>query len=208
MEIISNSIVKSGRSIIQKKLCSICNTNWIWPRSKVCKSCRNKGSGNPFWKKHHTQNTINLIKELRRTKPQVQTINYCIDCGYPIHRYSTRCIICCGKSHVGSNNPCWRGGHHKRSYPKEFNQKLKEWIKGRDDYACAICDATENLSIHHIDYNKHNNNATNLITTCISCNSKLNSNRYMHSKMFPIKYWRRLHIYEYGTHGVFVEEIS
>jgi hypothetical protein len=33
------------------------------------------------------------------------------------------------------------------------------------------------LPVHHIDYDKKNNDERNLITLCISCHSKTNANR-------------------------------
>ncbi len=35
----------------------------------------------------------------------------------------------------------------------------------------------KNLEVHHIDYNKQNNNINNLITLCHPCNVRANFNR-------------------------------
>jgi len=73
-----------------------------------------------------------------------------------------------------------------RNYPIEFNNKLKEQIRKRDNYKCQLCFINEKLHIminkqelhiHHVDYNKQNCSEDNLITLCIKCNTKVNFNR-------------------------------
>jgi len=73
-----------------------------------------------------------------------------------------------------------------RDYPEEFNDKLKEKIRKRDNYQCQLCGITEEeyiivfgerLTVHHIDYNKNNNNEDNLISLCRSCHARTNVNR-------------------------------
>ena len=72
------------------------------------------------------------------------------------------------------NNPNWNGGTSFLPYPPDFDKELKDFIKNRDMYMCQTpnCMNTENLHIHHIDYDKTNNNPENLITLCISCHMK------------------------------------
>lgn len=81
----------------------------------------------------------------------------------------------------------WKGGISQNPYPYEFNKELKEFIRKRDDYICQNCLITEEehlivfgsvLVVHHIDYNKQNLNKDNLVTVCISCNSRANYNRW------------------------------
>lgn len=80
------------------------------------------------------------------------------------------------------NNPNWQGGISFEPYGIEFNEDLKEVIRNRDRRKCQMCKKTElenqeKLSIHHIDYNKQNNNPNNLITLCRKCHLKTNHNR-------------------------------
>ncbi len=80
------------------------------------------------------------------------------------------------------NNPNWQDGISNLPYTFEFNKQLKELIRHGDSYKCQLCGIPEcenikKLSIHHIDYNKENPEPNNLITLCISCNSKVNFNR-------------------------------
>ena len=82
----------------------------------------------------------------------------------------------------GSNHPNWMGGISKLPYAFEFDNKLKEQIRERDNYTCQKCNTPQaeckkRLPVHHIDYNKKNSDPVNLITLCVSCNSKVNKNR-------------------------------
>jgi len=88
----------------------------------------------------------------------------------------------------GSKNYNWQGGGSFKPYPVIFNDNLKDMIRERDGYICQLCSKTQReegrkLVVHHIDYDKNNCNLDNLISLCLSCNGKANSNR---------KYW-----YEY-----------
>lgn len=95
---------------------------------------------------------------------------------------------CRDKYQVGKNSPNWQNGNYicGRKYPPEFNGKLRESIRNRDNYTCQLCGITEEeyiiirgqvLSIHHINYNIENNNPENLITLCDQCNTRVNFNR-------------------------------
>jgi len=77
----------------------------------------------------------------------------------------------------GSN---WQGGITNNPYPENwYNYKgghLKNLIRQRDNSTCQLCFKAGNC-VHHIDYNKDNLKEDNLITTCRSCNAKVNFNR-------------------------------
>lgn len=84
--------------------------------------------------------------------------------------------------HCGENHPNWLGGKSFEEYTKDFNIKLKEKIRKRDNFTCQECGYTEEqlgyrLPIHHIDYNKKNNSIENLVSLCKSCHCKTNFNR-------------------------------
>ena len=77
----------------------------------------------------------------------------------------------------GENNPAWRGGHYI-FYPPEFSKRLRLKIKDRDKHKCSLCEnSLDILHVHHIDYNKCNNNFSNLITLCPTCHIRTNFNR-------------------------------
>ena len=78
----------------------------------------------------------------------------------------------------GSKNPNWQNGKSFEEYGIEFNKELKQQVLERDNYTCQCPNCTSlnetDLHIHHIDYDKTNNNLENLITLCNSCHSKTN----------------------------------
>ena len=100
-----------------------------------------------------------------------------------------------GKKHPshlkGKLNPNWQGGKTFEEYPKEF-KLIKNIIRKRDIFLCQECKYTEKqlkrkLDIHHIDYNKKNNNPNNLISLCRSCHAQTNFKREDWTKYFQEK---------------------
>ena len=106
------------------------------------------------------------------------------------------------KGHIGllvkEKNPNWQGGISFEPYGIEFNDKLKEKIRGRDKYRCQECFRHQDelftkagnsykLIIHHIDYNKQNNNSDNLISLCRNCHLQTNYQRKDWTKYFKQK---------------------
>ena len=83
------------------------------------------------------------------------------------------------EANKGSNHPQWQNGISFEPYAPEFNKEFKKFVKDRDFNICQTpnCMNTENLHVHHIDYNKKNNNPENAITLCVSCHMKTNFNR-------------------------------
>ena len=89
------------------------------------------------------------------------------------------------------NHTNWKGGISFEPYSIEFDNKLKEKIRKRDNYTCQECKEIQppghNFAIHHIDYNKKNSVETNLITLCRSCHSQTNYRREDWQKYFQDK---------------------
>ena len=82
----------------------------------------------------------------------------------------------------GDKNGRWLNGKSFEPYGQEFNNTLKKQIRKRDNYCCQECFSSQNelgytLQVHHINYNKKNNNSDNLISLCRSCHSKTNGDR-------------------------------
>ncbi len=111
-------------------------------------------------------------------------INLCEKCGIKLGDPRSECCTSC--ANTGINNPMYFNGLGYAPYSSEFNQKLKQKIKERDNFTCQCCGTTEkehfrlvkqNLPVHHIDYNKFNCIDTNLITVCKLCNNSANGNR-------------------------------
>ncbi len=94
----------------------------------------------------------------------------------------------------GDKNPNWIDGRSYEPYPPEF-KKLRNQIKKRDKYVCQVCgdcipkfiSQRIRLVIHHVDYNKKNNNPLNLITLCNFCHSSVNSSREQWTEFFKEK---------------------
>lgn len=120
--------------------------------------------------KHHSINT-----EFKRGEP-----------GYWLGRQ--RSVDTCRKlsefrrTQVGELAAAWQGGLSFEPYGVEFNKLLKEQVRQRDNYKCQICHNLQielgyKLPVHHIDYNKKNNDPFNLISLCRRCHSKTNVDR-------------------------------
>jgi len=99
-------------------------------------------------------------------------------------KHEKESIIKMGDSKIGDKNPMWLDGKSFEPYSPEFNERLKERIRDRDNHTCQFCMELEtkdiSFPVHHIDYNKMNCDQMNLITLCTSCHSKTQKNR---------KYW-------------------
>ena len=80
-------------------------------------------------------------------------------------------------SFKGENNYNWRGGVSFEPYSPAFTKELKQAIRQRDNYTCAICGKYPAFDCHHIDYDKENCEPENLITLCRGCHAKTNQNR-------------------------------
>lgn len=78
--------------------------------------------------------------------------------------------------------PAWAGGTSKLPYGFDFSTELKDIIRERDSFECQGCgileiELDEKLTIHHINYDKTDNNESNLIALCRKCNAKANYDR-------------------------------
>jgi len=153
--------------------------------NRVCKgkwtSLNNCGENNPMY------------------KPKVAT--ECAVCAKPMMVYPSRipetgrvfCGDSCQKEFLrerfsGELNPNWCGGISIEPYctmwkHKQFRKDLLE----RDNYRCQNPDCWgkfDRLDLHHIDYDKKNCHPDNLITVCVSCNSRANVDRRWHKSWY------------------------
>jgi len=172
-----------------KKYCTDCKKEiTTGSKSGMCKSCTTKG-----------ERSYNF-QHGKRCK---DFINHCKDCNKIIGQQHERCHSCDSQ---GERNGMFGKEHSEKSKSKMskkaggtgipyetakynksiFTQELKQFIRQRDNYECQNCGMTEEehlivvgrtLHIHHIDYDKENCKEDNLITTCLSCNTRANYNR-------------------------------
>lgn len=94
----------------------------------------------------------------------------------------------------GKNNPNWHGGVSFGKYCPKFNNAFKEYIRTKFGRVCFLCSKTEEengqkLSVHHVNYDKNcgcadtkedkkaDDEACQFVPLCVSCNTKVNSNR-------------------------------
>lgn len=115
---------------------------------------------------------------------------------YGKFKYGRRCPTCATINLLGPNNHNWKGGVSLESYCEAWKDKeYKSSIKERDGHKCLnpyCCSRNPNdLTIHHIDYNKKNCSLNNLITVCRSCNSVANSDREWHTAWYKAVIYRR-----------------
>jgi hypothetical protein len=94
-----------------------------------------------------------------------------------------------------ANHPNWKGGVSFEPYCQIWSDKeYKESIRERDGHRCLNPECNKKsskLRIHHINYNKKDCRPNNLITVCVSCNSKANYNRNWHKAWYKAIITRR-----------------
>lgn len=105
---------------------------------------------------------------------------------YKNHFCNSSCLY---EFNVGENNPNWKGGLSFQDYGLEFNEKLKEEVRERDNRTCQLCGLVETSrkhDCHHIDYQKENNVKENLVSLCRvnGCHSRTNGDREYWEKYF------------------------
>jgi len=159
--------------------------------------------GIPYTKKIHNikkgkQYCSKECKNKAKIKAMIITCDYCSN-EFPRtnkhynrtakHYCSKTCFI---EGNRGDNHYNWQGGISDIGYEREFNKKLKKLIRLRDGYTCQECGKTEEeldktLSVHHIDYDKKNNDPANLMSLCKKCHTTTNYNREEWEKHYKIK---------------------
>lgn len=132
-------------------------------------------------KRGRNKNTVVVLRKCSFCSKEIEALNY---------RIKSKNIYCnqeCqNKFRVGKNAINYIHGQGYEPYTSEFNNEFKKHIKKKYNYICQNCQITERehiivfneiLSVHHIDYNKFNNNENNLICLCRNCNTRANFNR-------------------------------
>lgn len=185
------------------------------PWNKGKKIPEMSGENHFFWGKHRSKKTIRKISVALKGKTSPnkgkkmseEQKNKLSKAHMGLHHtQKTKDKI--SKAFTGAKHPHWLGGKSYELYGVKFNKKLKEIIRKRDHYECQKCYKNQNeckslsgleysLIIHHIDYNKKNNQESNLISLCRNCHAKTN-----HKRNYWIEYFRKILIKKYGVRTV------
>jgi hypothetical protein len=150
-----------------------------WNKNKKCPQL--SGKNNPNYGNHPVpwnKGKTNIYSE--ETKQKISRKG---------KKHSVETKLKMSEQRKADKNANWRGGIGRLPYAYEFNTQLKEQIRQRDGYRCQQCFRHQNelkdkLSVHHIDFNKKNNNPTNLISLCRNCHSQTNFSREDWSNYF------------------------
>lgn len=160
-----------------------------------CMCCFHKtGKNHPFFGKHHSResNLKNRASHLGRKLSKEHKIKIGLKSrGHTLSKKVREQISKKLKGHEVSEDrrrkislACGGTGIPRElsEYGVEFDSVLKEKIRSRDRYKCRKCGRTQisnnrQLDVHHIDYDKYNNNSINLISLCKKCHMKTNFNR-------------------------------
>jgi hypothetical protein len=168
--------------MVEQKLCKCgCGkpTNIIV--HTITKKGKFKGEYQDFLPHHH-------LKNMKKTEKQKKKMSNSRKIWYDKNpeKAKEKAIKCSETkiregTHKGNKNPNWRNGISKIKDRKQISPKLREKILKRDNYTCQKCNKDfkekNSLVIHHIDFNKKNNNPSNLITLHHSCHSQLSYKR-------------------------------
>lgn len=96
-------------------------------------------------------------------------------------------LVQMAKERVGDKHPNWRGGISNGPYSEGFTRALRRAIKERDGWQCqnpGCLRKSKKMNCHHIDYDKRNHAAENLITLCVPCHCATNANRDYWQKFY------------------------
>jgi len=104
------------------------------------------------------------------------------------HKHSPETRQKMSEKRKGGNHWNWKGGVTADPYGLDFqNREFRTMIFERDGYKCQNPDCwgtCRGLRRHHINYNKMDCAADNLITLCQSCNMRANQNRKWHEVLY------------------------
>jgi len=173
---ITKKYKESWKQFFSKSFCSV---------RCVCKFKTGKKTGQSSWNKG--------LSSWSKGKPMKLTTKQKISTANTGKTRTTETKIKLSVAKKGNKHPNWKGGKSFCKYPREFCVALRLKIRDRDNFTCCRCGKTEDeeklqigrvLCVNHIDFNKNNNNETNLNTLCAVCNTQINYNRSYWKEVF------------------------
>lgn len=137
------------------------------------------GENNPAWKSEEELDS-----------------NICLRCEKKFHYL--RAGIAKGRKKVFCSLECRRGVYLRDSkenkevnrersfYPRELKRPggTREQALIRDSNKCLMCESSDKVEVHHIDYNKKNSDIDNLMTLCKKCHGLTHHNRGFWEMLF------------------------
>ena len=135
---------------------------------KKCQNCKKE-------KEHHAKGLCYICYKKVNWRPQIKTCKRCKR-KMSIHAKS----LCAGCYNYVFHTDKNKAYHHR----KANNVDLKTYRKTTQK--CVICSFDKVVDLHHIDLNKENQSATNLVGLCP------NHHRMIHSYNFRHELWNEL----------------
>lgn len=186
--------IETNITYVYMESCQVCKEPYLtisYKKGKFCdhKCCLNyQKNNNPMYGKHHSNESKRKIGDstiLRKNGMLGKTHS----------KITKEKIKKSREKYKGELHPNWKGGISADPYCFEFNSKeFKDFIKERDGNICLNPECnrkSNNLCVHHIDYNKKNCELDNLITVCNSCNVKANKDREWHESWYKAIVYKR-----------------
>lgn len=164
----------SRRKYPKNAICANCGKVFKPKNSTVAKYCCITCVGKQHMKENHYRYNI---------EDRTRTCKYCGEQFVVCHVNSPEVYCsndCYGAAHTRENHHHWNPESSRVRYPVAFNTHLRKHIRNRDNRTCQMCQKTEKengkrLDVHHIDYNKLNNDTSNLISLCPVCHSRIHN---------------------------------
>jgi NUMOD3 motif len=164
------------------------------------------GEKNGMFGKHHTESTIQKIKEKETGIPKQgisESNRRRVTSQETRDKLSvittTRNLMQTDETRFkksvslsGERNPMWKGGVSFEPYCIKFNPRFKERVRKFFNYECVECHKTQHelgrkLDVHHVNYDKMvccNDVKPLFVSLCRRCNSRANGNRSYWEKHF------------------------
>lgn len=149
---------------------------WNWLVKKNAKITSPFVKGHTPWNKGLTKDTDKRVEETGKKIKEAHDRG-CFDHVNYVHPKSEETRRKLSLAHGGNGVP-----YSDCEYSFEFLFYIRQDVKKRDKFTCQMCGKTHaeikgDLHVHHIDYNKKNDDLNNLITLCGHCHQKTNYNR-------------------------------